>query len=113
MSLALLYGAFTFFPDGTDAIDKLLTGVVIIDSVFFALTGVALIILRLKRPGADRPVRVPVYPIVPLLFVLGQIAMLTGSFLTQDNKWVFLLALAWITAAGVFYMLFFRLSTSK
>ena len=36
--------------------------------LFFALTGFALIVLRRKRPGAERSVRVPLYPVVPLLF---------------------------------------------
>lgn len=108
MALALLFGAFMVYgDDGTDAIDKLLTGVVIIDSTFFAFTGFAVIILRRRRPASERPVQVPLYPLVPLLFVLGEVAMLTGSFLTQDNKRLFLLAAGWIVAAIVFYYCFF------
>ena len=53
MALVLLIAA------GQHAVEKLTTGVVFIDSVFFALTGLALIVLRKRRPGAERSVRVP------------------------------------------------------
>lgn len=38
--------------------------------LFWALSGVALFVLRRKVPDAPRPFRVPLYPLVPLLFVL-------------------------------------------
>ncbi|MBX3651802.1 MAG: amino acid permease [Burkholderiales bacterium] len=37
---------------------------------FFLLTGVALFVLRAKEPDAPRPFRVPLYPVLPALFVL-------------------------------------------
>ena len=36
--------------------------------LFFLLTGVSLIVLRLRDPAADRPFRTPLFPLVPLLF---------------------------------------------
>ena len=38
--------------------------------LFFLLTGVSLIILRMKDPDAERPFRVPLYPVTPILFCL-------------------------------------------
>jgi APA family basic amino acid/polyamine antiporter len=73
MALVLLIAA------GQHAVTTLTTGVVFIDSVFFALTGLALIVLRKRRPRAVRPVRVPGYPVVPLLFVLGEFGILAGA----------------------------------
>jgi basic amino acid/polyamine antiporter, APA family len=35
---------------------------------FFLLTGIALFILRRREPHAERPFRVPLYPLTPLLF---------------------------------------------
>ncbi|MBW4580746.1 MAG: amino acid permease [Tildeniella nuda ZEHNDER 1965/U140] len=35
---------------------------------FFLLSGIALFVLRWREPNAPRPFRVPLYPIVPLLF---------------------------------------------
>ncbi len=38
--------------------------------LFWAMSGVALFVLRRKMPDAPRPYRVPLYPLVPLAFVL-------------------------------------------
>ncbi len=38
---------------------------------FFMLVGVAVFVLRAREPDAPRPFRVPGYPLVPALFVLG------------------------------------------
>lgn len=38
---------------------------------FFMLVGVAVFVLRAREPDAPRPFRVPGYPVVPALFVLG------------------------------------------
>jgi basic amino acid/polyamine antiporter, APA family len=37
---------------------------------FFLLVGIALFVLRAKEPDAPRPFRVPLYPVVPAIFVL-------------------------------------------
>ena len=36
---------------------------------FFLLTGVALIVLRLREPAIARPFKVPLYPILPIVFI--------------------------------------------
>ncbi len=38
--------------------------------LFWAMSGAALFVLRRKMPDAPRPYRVPLYPLVPLVFVL-------------------------------------------
>ncbi len=37
---------------------------------FFLLTGIALFVLRVKEPAAPRPFKVPLYPVLPAVFVL-------------------------------------------
>lgn len=37
---------------------------------FFLLTGIALFVLRWRQPDAPRPFRVPLYPVLPVVFVL-------------------------------------------
>jgi amino acid transporter len=37
--------------------------------LFFLLTGVSLLVLRVREPRAPRPFRVPLYPLMPLLFI--------------------------------------------
>ena len=49
--------------------EQLLTYVVFIGWIFYALGAAAVIALRTKRPDAVRPFRVPFYPITPVLFV--------------------------------------------
>jgi basic amino acid/polyamine antiporter, APA family len=51
--------------------DALLTYVTFASLAFNALTVVALIVLRVKRPDADRPYRTTAYPITPILYLLG------------------------------------------
>lgn len=102
LALALLFLA------GFDALDRLLTGVVFVDGVFMALTGASLIVLRFRRANAERAVRVIGYPVVPVLFVLGEMAILVGAWLVPERRSAAVLGLAWIVAAAVCYFVFFR-----
>ena len=101
MALVLLIVA------GQHAVEKLTTGVVFIDSVFFALTGLALIVLRKRRPRAERPMRVPGYPVVPLLFVLGELCILAGALFYSEQRITVLIGVGWSLGATLLYFLFF------
>ncbi|MCU0533508.1 MAG: amino acid permease [Hydrococcus sp. Prado102] len=46
---------------------------------FFLLTGISLIVLRMREPERDRPFKVPLYPFTPLLFCGISIYMLQSS----------------------------------
>lgn len=48
---------------------------------FLIASGLALIRLRLKAPDAARPFRVPLYPVLPALFILSSGAMLISAIL--------------------------------
>src|SRR5262249_41810719 len=50
---------------------ELLGYAVFADWIFFALAGIALIVFRRTMPDAPRPRPVPLYPFVPILFVLA------------------------------------------
>jgi amino acid transporter len=39
--------------------------------LFLSLSGFAVILLRIRRPDLPRPFRVPLYPVLPLVFVAG------------------------------------------
>ena len=58
--LVLFWGTF----------ENLISYVVFTDWIFFALGAAAVFVLRAKRPDAERPFRVPGYPITPLFFVV-------------------------------------------
>jgi amino acid transporter len=47
--------------------------------LFFLLTGCSLFVLRWREPDRERPYRVPLYPVLPLVFVLSCAFMLYKS----------------------------------
>jgi amino acid transporter len=47
--------------------------------LFFSLTGYAVLVLRARDPQRERPFRVPLYPITPLLFLGSSLFMLYRS----------------------------------
>lgn len=103
LSLVLLVAA------GKDGVEFLLNGEMFIDTAFFALTGAALLVLRRRRPDADRPVRTPGYPLVPVLFVVGELAAFVGTFIDPSYRNAAWVGAACIAVAGVVYWVRFRL----
>jgi amino acid transporter len=47
--------------------------------LFMALSALATILLRRKRPAEDRPFRTPLYPLLPLAFAAASVAMVWSS----------------------------------
>jgi APA family basic amino acid/polyamine antiporter len=77
---------------------------------FSILAVAAVIVLRVKRPDADRPFRVPGYPVVPVLFVLVNLWLLYSSIQYAGREAVKGLA---IVASGVPAYAFFRSRTRQ
>ncbi len=100
-------GLVLLWVAGFDRVDALLAGVVMIDAVFMGLTGLAVIVLRRRRPDAERSVRVPLYPVVPVVFVLGILAVIVGTFMGSTSQ-AALIGAAYIAAAVVCYYAFFN-----
>ena len=94
-----------------DRINALLTGVVTVDSVFFLLTGLALFLLRRRRSGessVESSYRSPLYPLAPLVFVVGEALILVGAFSNSITNYGALRGMLWIAAAFILYALLFR-----
>jgi APA family basic amino acid/polyamine antiporter len=68
--------------------EVLLQYVVFVGWVFYALTGLAVIVLRQKQPNAPRPFKVPGYPITPILFVLSGAAIVVNTVVQDPRKGV-------------------------
>lgn len=67
----------------TGTFQQLLTYVVFVGWIFYALGAAAVIALRIKRPDAPRPFRVPGYPLTPLIFVLAAAAIVLNTIVEQ------------------------------
>jgi len=67
----------------TGTFDQLLTYVVFIGWIFYALGAAAVIALRIKLPDTPRPFRVPLYPLPPLLFILAAGAIVVSTVVEQ------------------------------
>jgi APA family basic amino acid/polyamine antiporter len=91
---------------GLQRTDLLTTGVVVVDASFFALTGLALPILRRATPAADRgPAWITVAAVA---FAVLQLLAIAGSVLARDVRLVALTGLGWIGAAAITWVIFFR-----
>lgn len=75
--------------------EQLLTYVVFTGWIFYGLGGLAVVQLRRKEPDANRPFRVPGYPITPLLFVVSAALLVGNTVIAQPVR----------AAAGITVML--------
>ncbi len=76
---------------------------------FFMLTGIALFVLRRKDPSTPRPFRVPLYPVLPAIFVLTCAYLLYSSVTyaqSQNAAWVALAVMG--TGVAVWAVIRFR-----
>lgn len=83
--------------------DELVGYAVFADWIFFALAGAALMVFRRTMPDAPRPQPVPLYPLIPILFILFGMGIVINTFITD---WKNARIGALIIAAGipVFYL---------
>jgi hypothetical protein len=51
---------------------------------------------------------VPLYPIVPLFFVLGEVGVVAGAYLSPETRKAAIVGLGWIVAGVVLYLSRFR-----
>jgi basic amino acid/polyamine antiporter, APA family len=67
--------------------------------LFFLLSGISLFVLRSRDPGIERPYKVPLYPVLPLLFCAMCAYMLWSSLSYVYNQSLGGLNAAWIGVA--------------
>jgi len=63
--------------------DRLLGYAVFADWIFFALAGVALIVFRRTLPDAPRTFPTPLYPIVPVVFIIAGLGIVANTFVAD------------------------------
>ncbi|NDD27593.1 MAG: amino acid permease [Proteobacteria bacterium] len=74
--------------------------------IFYALGGVAMMVLRVRRPHAERPYVCPGYPLVPIAFVLLSAALIVNTIIEQPVDSAQGLAL--LASGALLYPLFRR-----
>ena len=70
----------------TGTFEQLLTYVIFIGWIFYALAGAAIFVYRRHMPNVVRPFRVPGYPITPVLFVIAAAALALNTIVTQPTR---------------------------
>ncbi|MGI8509338.1 MAG: APC family permease [Gemmatimonadaceae bacterium] len=70
----------------TGTFEQLLTYVVFTGWIFYALGALSVFVYRRKQPDANRPFRVPGYPVTPALFVLAAAALVINTIITQPAR---------------------------
>ena len=78
--------------------EQLLTYVVFMSWVWFALAALAIFAYRRREPDAPRPFRTPGYPVTPVLFVLAALGIVVNTVFAQPVQSLIGLA---ITLAGI------------
>ena len=81
----LLASTLTLFGN----FEELLNWVIFTHWIFYAATVAGVIVLRYKQPDLERPFRVPLYPWVPLFFVVAASAMIVNTIVVDyQNYWI-------------------------
>jgi basic amino acid/polyamine antiporter, APA family len=70
----------------TGTFNQLLTYVVFMGWVFFALAAMAIFTYRRREPNAARPFRTPGYPVTPVLFIVAALAIVINTLVTQPRR---------------------------
>lgn len=108
--LGLLWLAGANSQNAINTIEWLTTGVVVVDGVFFALTAGAVLVLSRKPDGAGLRVTAYGYPFAPLVFILGELALVSASIANPQTAKAASFGLAWIAAAALIWLTFFARS---
>ncbi|MBM3305106.1 MAG: amino acid permease [Candidatus Aminicenantes bacterium] len=87
----------------TGTFRQLFTYVIFGQWLFFGLTVAAVIVLRKKRPGLERPYKTWGYPVTPVLFILAAVGVAVFSLLSAFWNAVFGLGLICLGIPAYFY----------
>jgi basic amino acid/polyamine antiporter, APA family len=78
--------------------EQLLTYVVFIGWIFYALAAASVFIYRKRSPDAARPYRVPAYPFTPIVFIVAALALVANTIATQPVRAAVGLGIAFLGA---------------
>ena len=87
----------------TGTFEQLLTYVVFVGWIFYALGALAIFAYRRREPELYRPFRTPGYPVTPILFVLSAAAIVINTVVTQPRNVIFAIGLM-VLGVPAYYM---------
>jgi len=82
----ILHGVLAILFAVSGTFDQLTNLATLIFVLFWALSGVALIVLRRKMADAARPYRVPLYPLVPVVYVLVMTGIIVSTVIESPAE---------------------------
>jgi len=95
----------------TGSFERLLTFTTVAIVVFSTITVLGVIVLRSRRPAMSRPFRTPLYPLVPIVFIVANLWLLQRLVVTGTREALWGIA---IIAAGIpAYVLFRRVHSMQ
>jgi APA family basic amino acid/polyamine antiporter len=83
--------------------EQLLTYVVFIGWIFYALAAAALFVYRKRWPDLVRPYRVPCYPLTPIAFIVAALALVGNTIATQPLRAAMGLGIVFLGAPAYFF----------
>lgn len=99
----LISSAWSAFLTLTGGYETLFTYVTFASVLFGTLGGVAIFVLRARRPDVHRPYRAWGYPVVPALYVLGSLALVWNTLMERPGASVAGLGLVALGLPFYFY----------
>ncbi|HMI51726.1 MAG TPA: amino acid permease [Candidatus Saccharimonadales bacterium] len=96
-------GVWSAILAASGTFEQLLTYVVFIGWIFYALAAASIFVYRRRFPTEDRPYRVPGYPFTPLVFILAAAALVANTIASQPRRAVVGLAIVFIGAPAYLF----------
>jgi APA family basic amino acid/polyamine antiporter len=79
-------GAWSILLAASGTFEQLLTYVVFIGWIFYALAAASIFVYRKREPRAERPYKVPLYPLTPIIFIAAATALVLNTVATQPTR---------------------------
>src|SRR5256885_16928895 len=85
--------------------EQLLTYVVFIGWIFYALAAASVFVYRKRFPEMVRPYKVPGYPFTPAVFVVAALALVANTIATQPARAAIGLGIVFLGAPAYLFLL--------
>lgn len=96
-------GVWSSILAASGTFEQLLTYVVFIGWIFYALAAASVFVYRKRFPAEERPYRVPGYPLTPLVFILAAAALVINTIASQPGRAVVGLGIVFLGAPAYLF----------